>query len=93
MSTSAQRYNARMNEIFEKAKKLKKSQITWRIEEEILGVANLYDEVTTSDLQGLATVASTNILDILKKEIEDCGVDEPDNSLRAVQCLKEKGLI
>ena len=33
-----------------------------QIADEILSIANLFDEVTTSDLQGLASVAASNII-------------------------------
>jgi hypothetical protein len=91
MATSAQRYNARMNRIFDKA--FKKQQLGWDIEEKILEVANLFNEVTTSDLQGMASVKSHEIIEMFKKEILACGVTKPGNSLRAVECLQEKGLI
>lgn len=71
----------------------RKSQLRWDISEEILEVANLYNEVTTSDLQGIADVASQKIVDLVKAEILACGIDKPGNHLNAVQCLQEKGLI
>lgn len=72
---------------------MKPTQLQWDIEEKILEVANLYTQVTTSDLQGIATVKSKEILDLVKAEIEACGLKKPGNHLNAVQCLWEKGLI
>lgn len=93
MATSAQRYNARMDRIFKKAMDAKKQQLKWSIEEKILEVANSYNKLTTSDLQSVASATSHEIISMIKKEIIECDVLKPGNSLRAVQCLKEKGLV
>lgn len=71
----------------------KKSQLRWDIEEGILEIANTYNEVTTSDLQGMATAKAQEIIYRMRQEILECGILKPGNSLRAVQCLKEKGLL
>jgi hypothetical protein len=73
--------------------KMKPSKLKWDIGDEILEVANMYNEVTTSDLQGLAEVASGKILGLVKAEIIACGINKPGNHLNAVQCLWEKGLM
>jgi hypothetical protein len=71
----------------------KSEQLRWDIEEGILEIANTYNEVTTSDLQGMATAKAQEIINMVKSEIIGCGILKPGNSLRAVQCLKEKGLL
>ena len=45
-----------------------KKQIIWDIEEKILEVANLYSQVTTSDLQGIATAKAHEIYNLFKEE-------------------------
>lgn len=69
------------------------ARLRWDIEEKILEVANMYEELTTSDLQGVATVKSQEIINMVRDEIIDCGILKPGESLRAVQCMKEKGLV
>ena len=64
-----------------------------QIEDVLLEFAPLYNDVTTSDLQGIAMVKSKEILDLVKAEIDACGLKKPGNHLNAVQCLWEKGLI
>ena len=91
---NAARYNAHMDRIFDKSMAEKEKQrLKWEISDKILEVANLYSEVTTSDLQGIASAKATEIVDMVKKEIAACGVAKPGNALNAVQCLQEKGLI
>ena len=43
-------------------------ELLFIVEEKILEVANLYNEVTTSDLQGIATVKAQEIIKIIKGE-------------------------
>lgn len=45
-------------------------QIISSIETELLDIANLYNECTTSDLQGIATAKAHTIYDLLKKELK-----------------------
>ena len=44
-------------------------KLTWKIEDKILDVANLYNDVTTSDLQAIATVQADKIIELVKKEV------------------------
>jgi len=37
------------------------------VEDKILEVANMYNEVTTSDLQGIATVTAKEIIKLIKE--------------------------
>jgi hypothetical protein len=64
-----------------------------KIEDVLLEFAPLYNETTTSDLQGVAMVKSQEILNLVKAEIDACGLKKPGNHLNAVQCLWEKGLL
>ena len=43
-------------------------EILFLVEEKILEVVNLYNEVTTSDLQGIATVKAKEIIKIVNGE-------------------------
>lgn len=45
-----------------------KKQIINSIETELLDIASLYNECTTSDLQGIATAKAHTIYNLLKKE-------------------------
>jgi hypothetical protein len=99
------RYNARMQKIFDTAiAEKEKQRLRWEIDEKILEVANLYNEVTTSDLQGIASAKSQEIVDLVKKEIIACSQHKPKNAESKMewtwagydefkQCLQKKGLI
>jgi len=66
-----------------------KQQLKWNISDKILDVANLYNEVTTSDLQGIAEVKSKEIVDLVKDEIAACALKEMTNDT-ILKCIYEK---
>ena len=65
------------------------AKLKWSIEDKILDVANLYNDVTTSDLQGIATVKSQEIVDLMKSEIQACTLKEKTND-KILKCIYEK---
>ena len=48
-----------------------KRRLIGQIEDKILSVANIYNEVTTSDLQGIAHVEARKILEIVKGYLKE----------------------